>query len=376
MSDFPDDDENENEEEIDLVPDGSISPKLFSEWRSPRHGRSNPEQMNNPVWEWLIRSRWSAYRANEHFKGASPFRTGPGWCFQRFGQSSTHLPDGRVVQIAGEHEDYYDPDFFIYNDVVVRHPDGTIDIFGYPTDIFPPTDSHSATLAENRIIIIGSIGYPEQRQPGKTRVSILDVETFRINSASTSGSPPGWLHGHQASLTSDGQSILIQKGEVERADGNHVENIDDWLLHLNDFRWERMTERQWQQWELNRGDKKRLHLFECQMLIWDGPIGRDEASEKRKNELEQELGALPDLSLFPLLYQPDLAHETVPDAESEYRVHRLKIDDVIVRYVEDSYSIQMTIEGDLPASTIDDLRADLLRKLSALENTECEWMRL
>jgi len=56
------------------------------------------------------------------------------------------LPDGREVLIAGEHEDYYDPDFFIYNDVVVRAPDGKFAIYGYSKEAFPPTDFHTATL--------------------------------------------------------------------------------------------------------------------------------------------------------------------------------------------------------------------------------------
>ena len=38
------------------------------------------------------------------------------------GRSTVWLPDGRVVLIAGEHEDSYDPDFCIYNDVVVIQP--------------------------------------------------------------------------------------------------------------------------------------------------------------------------------------------------------------------------------------------------------------
>jgi hypothetical protein len=370
------DEQFDNEEDLDVTPDASITAELFLEWRAPRRGRSNPEQMNNPVWEWLIRSKWSAYRANHYFKGISACQFGPGWCFNRFGQSSTPLPDGRIVQIAGEHEDHYDPDFFIYNDVVIRHPDGTTDIFGYPTDIFPPTDFHSATLARNRIIIIGNLGYPDQRQPGTTPVFILDVDTFRITPASTSGTPPGWLHGHRASFAPDGQSILIQGGKVERADGHRVENIDDWLLHLGDFRWERLTQRQWQQWQLTRQDEKRLHLFEFQIAIWDQGIGRDETLEKMMTELEQQLGTRPDLTLAPLLYRPDLAHEALPDDESDFRIHRIKIDDIIVRYIGDNYAIQMTVEGELPAEVIDALRADLSRKLSALENSECEWTRL
>lgn len=45
----------------------------------------------------------------------------------------TRLPDGRVV--------------FIYNDVVVWHPDGALDIFGCPLDVLPPTDFHTAGMA-------------------------------------------------------------------------------------------------------------------------------------------------------------------------------------------------------------------------------------
>ena len=69
----------------------------------------------------------------------------PVWCFDRFGQSMTILPDGRRIFIAGEHEDWYDPDFFIYNDVVVISTNGDIEhIFGYPIEVFPPTDFHAA----------------------------------------------------------------------------------------------------------------------------------------------------------------------------------------------------------------------------------------
>lgn len=70
----------------------------------------------------------------------------PVWCFHRFGKSITEFPDGRIIEIGGEHEDYYDPDFCIYNDVVVHYGGGRFEIFGYPEEVFPPTDSHSATL--------------------------------------------------------------------------------------------------------------------------------------------------------------------------------------------------------------------------------------
>jgi hypothetical protein len=149
--------------------DPAVTPQLFLEWRSPRVGQLNPERMNNPVWEWLVRSRLNAYQATRLLPGPSASSAGPGWCFDRFGQSSTELSDGRTVLIAGEHEDHYDPDFYIYNDVVVQYPDGRIDIFGYPHAAFPPTDFRSATLVGNRIIIIGNVGYAEIEDQGLRR---------------------------------------------------------------------------------------------------------------------------------------------------------------------------------------------------------------
>jgi hypothetical protein len=41
---------------------------------------------------------------------------------------------------GGEHEDFYDPDFCIYNDVFVHERDGSVAIYGYPESVFPPTD--------------------------------------------------------------------------------------------------------------------------------------------------------------------------------------------------------------------------------------------
>ena len=161
-----------------IEPGPDVTPELFRVWRSPRLGAQNPERLTNPVWDWLVRSRISAYASSQHFGiGGSE----PGWSFARFGQSTTTLDDGRVVYIAGEHEDHYDPDFHIYNDVVIRHPDDRIEIFGYPRDAFPPTDFHSATVAGNKIILIGNLGYPNDRRPGTTQVVSIDLATLYAN---------------------------------------------------------------------------------------------------------------------------------------------------------------------------------------------------
>jgi hypothetical protein len=72
--------------------------------------------------------------------------------------------DGRVVYLGGEHKDSYDPDFFIYNDVVVFGPKDRIEVYGYPKEIFPPIDFHTASVFGNRIIIFGGLGYPDARR--------------------------------------------------------------------------------------------------------------------------------------------------------------------------------------------------------------------
>jgi hypothetical protein len=188
--------------------------------------------------------------------------------------------------IAGEHEDFYDPDFFIYGEVVVIPPgcamwisevyiegeanseseteeevdeegddddedqddcdgedaDEEIDdvdeaqdsrggaeseesassespssnpvgwnpieapllIYRYPSNVFPPTDGHSAVFlpkghgrSSDQILILGNIGYApgwpkSNRQAGVTPVYVLDCETWAIESLQTTGGP-GWF---------------------------------------------------------------------------------------------------------------------------------------------------------------------------------------
>lgn len=369
------------EEFDELPPPTEVTPKLFGKWRSPRLGTSNPERMDNPVWAWLIRSKVNAFRANELLAGPSPFEAGPGWCFDRLGQSSTKLPDGREVLIAGEHEDSYDPDFFIYNDVVIKHSDGRIEIHGYPEDEFPPTDFHSATLVGEEIIIIGNLGNPEQRRPGFTPVFILELDSLSMRSAETTGTPPGWIHSHEAVLSGDAQSIFIRNGKLQRGEEDSlVENIDDWRLHLGDWRWEKVTSRNWKRWELGREDEDINSLWEYEQAAWskmypemDEPDGNlaQIMEEMEMPTLEEKLGGPPDLDLFARLFQPPIEFEALPDLEGEYGVKRIRIDGVIVRYVQDSFSIQMTVEGELRQTTLDLLIGDLLEKFSQLEKAKC-----
>jgi len=333
--------------------------------------------MDNQVWEWLAKSGLDAYVSNRRFHGPDSVEAGPSWCFERYGQSITLLPDGREVLVGGEHEDFYDPDFYIYNDVAVRHPNGRMEFFGYPREVFPPTDFHSATLTGNRIILIGNLGYPESRSPGTTQVLSLNLDTFEMETIQTSGTPPGWISEHKAVLSADGRFIQVSGGQLLRSEPNLplVENIDDWRLDLSTGTWDRSTERRWTRWAIRRADGESNHLFGYFLATMERDLG-GRIGHSTPGELESKLGIPPKLDLFPQLFRPSIAHEVVPEDEDEFRIHRIRVAGVMVRYVEDSKWLQLTVEGELPAETIQALVTDLSEKLSALENAPVERIQL
>lgn len=359
------------------APPPNFSREEFLEWRSPRLGTANPERMTNPVWTWLVRVGINAWAANKRFDGPSALGAGPGWCFDRFGRSTTELSDGRVVEIAGEHEDHYDPDFFIYNDVVVRHPDGRVEIFGYPREVFPPTDFHSATRVGDRIVLIGSLGYVGDREPGRTQVLALDVGTFAVVAIATGGDAPGWISGHTATLTEEGRAIVVRGGTLELGEGrSRVENIDDWRLDTGTWQWQRLTDRRWPRRELRRADGRRNHLWDLEQACWFRSVGWADELAQQRERLRLDLGDLPDLDLMERLFRPSVPHETLPDEKDSYNTARIVVAGVVVRLVDDGYSLQMTAEGDLPEATVDAIAEELREKLSTLERTTYRLSRL
>ncbi len=229
---------------LDPYPDEelvNVSPSEFLRGRSRRFGVGNPEKMAEPFWEGMIRAGINAHQAAQRYglklygHNGEALRS-PVWCAQRFGQSITLLPDGRIVQIAGEHEDFYDPDFCIYNDVFVHEPDGTIHIFGYPESVFPPIDFHTATLVDEYIFLIGSLGYQGTRRYGETPLYRLNIETFRIEQLQASGEAPGWIYKHRAMQWS-AHEIRISGGTVV-ADGEmHTENEGSFILDTEQLVW-------------------------------------------------------------------------------------------------------------------------------------------
>jgi len=218
-----------------------------------RYGTANPEFVTqSDLWALAASNNWTGFHLREHLRHkltSSQFRQdfslssyresvpGPFWSWERFGRTTTALPDGRVIHVAGEHEDSYDPDFCIYNDIIVDYPSGQREFYLYPKDVFPPTDFHTATLVGRDIILIGSLGYKDLRHQGTTQVLRLDTRTLAIGSIATTGDCPGWISRHRAERIGE-HIILVVGGKLETVDG-YNDNPNIFELDIRTMRWTR-----------------------------------------------------------------------------------------------------------------------------------------
>ena len=205
-----------------------------------RFGKTNPEEMNIPFWKEMIRTGITGYGGKAQFDDVGNMEE-PTWCFDRFGSSFTELPDGRFVQIGGEHEDHYDPDFCIYNDVTVHEKNKPLRIMGYPETDFPPTDFHSATFFQGFVYVIGSLGYHGSRLLGTTPVYRFNTDTWEVEAVETTGANPGWIYRHKSRFVEDGK-VVVSGGKVAaevNGSENHSELEGDYMLDLKTGLWTR-----------------------------------------------------------------------------------------------------------------------------------------
>jgi hypothetical protein len=362
-----------------LDPPSEVTVTVFDQWRDARRGVTAAEDLSNPYWSWLIRSETSSWAANGHFDGSSSYGGNPMWSNERYGQSSTLLDDGRTLLIAGEHEDHYDPDFFIYNDVIEIDCDGEIRILGFPTEAFPPTDFHTATMVGGKLVLIGNLGYPEQRIVGKSQILVMDPETWEIRQQASSGDGPGWIHGHQAVLD-EGGSIRVSGGKVWiSGEVGLVENFDDWRLDTKCWIWERLTRREVIVLEFFRGDGEPNRLFEMGMWVFNQDYYLPSIDEIAKHSglgidveisegvSESMRGVAPlDRMAFERRFRPDvLEHRVVPQPDDVFK-EEIEVDGVLVRYEEEIYVVRLTVDGSLMPAKVEALREDLKGKLEKI----------
>lgn len=365
-------------------------------------GCQNPTTTTNPFYSWVIKHNLDAWSIRkiiiDNYVAEEQFETPPLWCQARMGQSRTELPDGRIVLIAGEYEDFYDPDFCIYNDVIVIHPDGNIETYNYPKTTFLPTDFHTSTLVgtgnDEHIIIIGSLGYPGIRQYSHTPVYKLDTQSFKIEQVATRNSI-GWIHKHDA-VVKDNRLIVTNGKIITDETSPLLDNVNTWALNLTTLIWKRLIhhDRNWQRFYVQRQDARSLSLWYYKQL--DEYLQSNTSNKTQKNldytkkqikeysaDVEELTNQLPDLDSYRQLLIPPLEHETYTEVHADSTInsydhkndydHVLFIDDIKVGYkTADDSCIQVIIEGKLSKDKLKLLQQNLQHKLSKIESMACE----
>lgn len=334
---------------------------MFLKQCSRRFGRKNPERLHLEHWEWMVRSREDPYHVRERLGIESNFpmsgrqagRHRPDFCFVRFGMSRTPMPDGRIICVGGEHEDWYDPDFCIYNDVVVLRPApgqqtvtldlGEVEIYAYPESEFAPTDFHSATLVGDRLILIGRVGYDPPSERCHAPVYAVDATTYHITRLDTRGQLPGWLYEHHASFDAARYAISVRGGKVFAREAEQgVPNRTAYRLWLDGLRWELLN------------TQEEFRMFRL-----------DEVRSAR-------YGACP----TPDAFRPQrVPHAWLLPEERGVDVYRLDVQGVRIEFEVYCTEVRMTVEGTLPQDLLDTLIEDIVENLNS-GGAEWEWTEL
>lgn len=344
---------------------------MYLAHRKPRFGAANPERVHSPVWEWMVRRGINPYFARKelglpHNYGTREKPNDPDWCFQRMGAARVALADGRTIWIGGEHEDWYDPDFCIYNDAVVRRGDA-VEIYAYPREVFPPTDFHTATLIGRTIWIIGSLGYPEERGD-TTPVFALDTETYAITRVPHRGPCPGWVFHHGATLQPDGTSIEVRGGDfrttkdgTERVGTNRNTFVFDTATGL----WSQTTDHStWREFHVCYDENRAARDRDRSTAWYTGEILKELgypvtlAEDDDASMLEEDPDGQGD--------RDDPDDEAVSsDADWRDRAHVLTVAGTRVRIMDRYGQLRVIVEGPLAQSAIDDLLTGLRRLLES-----------
>jgi len=197
---------------------------VFEQHWSIKEGSANPENLTNDFYRYMVKTYREPFWVKEDYQ-VDDFEYAPLWCFNRLGQSKTVLADGTIIYIGGEYDDYYDPDFAIYNDVIVINSD-QITIYGYPWNTFQPTDFHTASYIkkEKCIYIIGCIGYTKN---DITPIYKLNLVDYSISKVISQGIHPGPIYDHRASYDEALNCILIDGGKINNSQINkHIYSLN------------------------------------------------------------------------------------------------------------------------------------------------------
>jgi hypothetical protein len=244
-------------------------------------------------------------------------------------------------------------------------------------------------MVRGKLVLIGNLGYPEQRIEGKTQILVMDPETWEIRQQASSGDGQGWIHGHQAVLE-EGGSIRVSGGKVwTSGEVGLVENFDDWRLDPECWIWERLTWREVTVLEIFRADGRPNGLFEMSMWVFNQDYYLPYLDKMAKHAesgfdaeslggMRESMGGVAplDRAAFERRYRPDvLEYRIVPQA-NEGSKEEIEVDGVLVRYEEEVFAVRLTIEGRLVPDKVEALCADLKGKLEKISGQAYEVRRV
>ncbi|MDO4250383.1 MAG: hypothetical protein Q4C68_02615, partial [Moraxella sp.] len=291
--------------------------------------------------------------------------------------SQTLLPNGCVVLIGGEYEDFYDPQFAIYNDIIVIDPKGGVKVYAYPKDIFPPTDFHSAVLIGDAIWVIGGLGYIQDRQYDKTLIYKINIHNFEITKVDAINDI-GLIHHHIADV--DNHQILVKEGEIlvnihPLIDGEFsYKNMNTWAFDTKNLIWKNATNYQWCGFFIRPKTIQEFYFWEFNQLVWNmeyyqGKTEFDEIIKDWINELSDCLGSCPNIQAYRNLYTLPMEFK-LQDSE-EFRTTIISIDGIKVRCIENEY-FEVYIEGQLAKNKLAMLKHHFCQTLALMVNSPCE----
>ena len=124
-------------------------------------GRTNPDDITNEYRTLLVQHpNITPKQARINFR--APYNKvfkNPVFTFNRGLNTQIKLDDKRTINVGGVQEEVDDPDYFIYNDIIVLDRNNNVTIYAYPEEIFPCIVNPKLEVQDDFLIITDGARY-------------------------------------------------------------------------------------------------------------------------------------------------------------------------------------------------------------------------
>lgn len=205
-----------------------------------------------------------------------------------------------------DYNDYYNPDFKIYNDVTIRHFDSKYELWNYPEEQFPPVYAHDTVHDKNIdfVYITGGLGSGDRQRKNITEIYQLNLETKDIEHIEALGDSPPCLHNHHTKMWND-DLIEMRDGDILK-NGKAIKNLYVWYFNLKTKTWLKKDQEIYQHWLITSSNSDGLFLDISKEILKmeDEKNYSVELIEERKQDIFKFYGYIPDYKIYLNLYRP------------------------------------------------------------------------